>query len=374
MAYVAVKGGQEAIESACDLQAWQRLKGQSRPLEVDQIREQLYLAVDRAMGEGSLYAPEMAALALKQSAGDSFETAFMLRAYRATCPRLGYSLPRPMEPMRVVRRISSAFKEIPGGQILGPTSDYTLRLLDFDLLEDDEARRAAFRERLFQGREPVEPLPASFPKVVEILRRDGLLVDRPETPADAMPEADITRQALRFPASRSASMQSLARGETGGMLALAYSSMRGYGNVHPTVGELRVGYVPLQIAHPETGEPYTVGEVKVTEAEVVAQFEGDGDLPRFTLGYGLCFGQNELKAISMAILDRCMRTQEADVPAEDQEFVLTHIDGIESMGFANHWKLPHYVDFQSDLDRLRKAQAVAQADASGNEETDHDTE
>jgi len=364
MGYVAVKGGNEAIERACQLFAHERTKGASPPLGVDQIKEQLYLAVDRVMGEGSLYAPDLAALALKQSAGDTFEASFMLRAFRATQQRLGYSLPVNTEKMRVVRRISSAFKDIPGGQILGATSDYTLRLLDFDLLKDDAARRSAFRERLFSNLPADAEIPDTFPKVIRILRREGLLE---ETLVAALPEErafDITRQPLTFPASRSAKLQALARGETGGMLALAYSSMRGYGNIHPTLGELRIGYLPLTMPHPVTGEPYVAGEVKVTEAEVLARMQGSDGMPRFSLGYGLCFGQNEIKAISMAILDRCTRTEKPGSPAEDQEFVLYHIDGIEAMGFCNHWKLPHYVDFLSDLDRLRKAQDLARAGKS----------
>ena len=357
MGYVAVKGGTEAIERACQLFAHERMKGNSSPLEVQQVQEQLYLAVDRVMGEGGLYAPELAALSFKQAAGDTFEASFMLRAYRATQARLGYSLPVSTEKMRVVRRISSAFKDIPGGQILGPTSDYTLRLLDFDLLEDDDARRAAFRERLFADLPADAEIPASFPKMVDILRREGLLAE-----ADSLPKAellDVTRQSLAFPAPRNAALQTLARGETGGMLLLAYSSMRGYGMIHPTLAELRVGYLPITVPHPVTGEPYTVGEVKVTEAEVVARFKGSDGMPRFSLGYGLCFGQNEIKAISMAVLDRCTRAENPSCPAEDQEYVLYHVDGIEAMGFCNHWKLPHYVDFQSELDRLRKAQRIA---------------
>ncbi|MDT8421963.1 MAG: carbon-phosphorus lyase complex subunit PhnI [Desulfuromonadales bacterium] len=363
MGYVAVKGGTEAIEQSNSLFTWLRQQGDSAPLGVDQVRDQLYLAVDRVMGEGSLYAPEHAALALKQAAGDSLEAAFMLRAYRATQPRLSYSLVADTSRMRVIRRISSAFKDIPGGQILGPSSDYTMRLLDFDLLEDSASRREAYRQRIFGDLVAAEELPDTFPKVIEIMRREGLLVER-QLPEDVATEGgyDITRHSLSFPTPRSASQQALARGETGGLLLLAYSSMRGYGNVHPTLGELRVGTVPLEIRHPHTGEALQVGEIKVTEAEVIAHFESDGERPRFTLGYGLCFGQNEIKAISMGVLDRSMRSQEPTTPAEDQEFVLSHIDGIESMGFCNHWKLPHYVDFQSDLDRLRKAQRVHDAD------------
>ena len=363
MGYVAVKGGIEAIENACRLFAWERSKGRSEPLAVEQIREQLYLAVDRVMGEGSLYAPDLAALAIKQAAGDSFEASFMLRAYRATQPRIGYSLPVNTGEMRIMRRISSAFKDIPGGQILGATSDYTLRLLDFDLLKDDNARRKAFRERIFSNLPVEAEMPDTFPKVIDILRREGLLEDAVSS-ADRGEPFDITRHSMTFPAPRSAALQSLARGETGGLLTLAYSSMRGYGNIHPTLGELRVGYVPLRVAHPVTGEPYLVGEVKVTEAEVLARFEGTDGVPRFSLGYGLCFGQNELKAISMAVLERCTRSDKPTCPAEDQEYVLYHTDGIEAMGFSNHWKLPHYVDFLSDLDRLRKAQGIARQEES----------
>jgi alpha-D-ribose 1-methylphosphonate 5-triphosphate synthase subunit PhnI len=368
MGYVAVKGGNEAIEKACELFALQRMNGSSSPLEVAQIRDQLPLAVDRVMGEGSLYAPDLAALAIKQSFGDTLEASFMLRAFRATQPRLGYSLALNTEKMRVIRRISSAFKDIPGGQILGATSDYSLRLLDFDLLEDDEARRKAFRERVFSTLPDNLELPETFPKVISILRREGLLEETPGTHTKEAVLTDITRQSLTFPTSRSAALQSMARGETGGMLTLAYSSMRGYGNIHPTLGELRIGYLPLTITHPLTGEPYVVGEVKVTEAEVLARFQGKDGMPKFSLGYGFCFGQNEIKAISMAVLDRCARTEKPTCPAEDQEFVLYHIDGIEAMGFANHWKLPHYVDFLSDLDRLRKAQDVAR---SGNAKEDN---
>lgn len=285
MAYVAVKGGREAIDNACDLLSYQRQKGQSRVLEVEQVEEQLYLGVDRIMSEGGLYAPKYAALALKQAAGDSFEAAFMLRAFRATKPRLLHSLARSTDKMRIIRRISAAFKDVPGGQILGPTSDYTLRLLDFDLLEDNDARRQAFKEKCLGHLKPHEDLPDSFPKVVEILRRDGLLVEKSEMEKEDQP-FDLTRESLTYPAPRSAALQALARGESGGMLTLAYSSMRGYGNVHPTIGELRVGYIPLEIPHPKTGEPYCVGEVKVTEAELVAQYyggESDGP-PKFTLG------------------------------------------------------------------------------------------
>lgn len=359
MGYVAVKGGEKAIENACKLFTYERIKGNSKLIHVNQIEEQLFLAVDRIMSEGSLYAPHIAALAFKQSAGDVFEAAFMVRAFRATKPRICSSIPVSTKNMRIIRRISAAFKDIPGGQILGPTTDYTIRLLDFELIDDSEKKRKAFMKS-FLPKHLEDKIPfGPFPKIVDFLRKEGLLEERKgDFSQDKI--FDITRESLNFPAGRDATLQVMARGETGGLLLLAYSSMRGYGDIHPTIGELRVGYLPLTVKHPFTMEEIITGEVKVTEAEVLAQYTEQSDKPKFTLGYGLCFGHNEIKAISMAVLDRAMKSTSKStyMPSADQEFVLSHVDGIESMGFCIHYKLPHYVTFQSDLDRLRKTQNI----------------
>lgn len=357
MGYVAVRGGIDAIESACRAFRYERIKGAAAPLGVDQVREQLFLLVDRVMGEGSLYAPDLAAIAVKQAAGDTLEAAFLLRAYRTTQPRLGYSIAQPSTEMRVVRRISAAFKDVPGGQVLGATNDYTLRLLDFELAEDSPPGRTQLAAEILDRAGVSQPLPASFPRMIDILRKENL-IQEPKRPLHEGATCDVTKDSLLFPASRSAALQTMARSETGGLLLLAYSNMRGYGNIHPTIGELRVGYLPLRVRHPVSGEIYTAGEIKVTEAEILAKFTEKTAGPRFTVGYGLCFGHNEVKAISMAILDRSIETGSGAAPSEDAEFVLSHIDGIESMGFCNHWKLPHYVDFQSDLDRLRRAKEI----------------
>ncbi len=360
MAYVAVTGGKLAIENAAKFLDYERIKGKSTPLGVEQIKDQLHLLVDRIMGEGSLYAPELAALAIKQSSGDMLEAAFILRAYRTTQPRLGYSLASSAGELRIVRRISAAFKDIPGGQVLGPTPDYALRLMDFNLFQDSAKQRKEFHRALFKDICDCGDMPESFPKIVEMLRAENLLEARTGKRSPDQQADDLTRGSITFPASRDIALQSMARGETGGLLLLAYSNMRGYGNVHPTVGELRVGFMPVKIRHPYTGKECTIGEVKVTEAEVISQAltKEQGGKPKFTLGYGLCFGHNEVKAISMAVLDRSMQAEEPAAPSEDQEFVLSHIDGIESMGFCNHFKLPHYVTFQSSLDRIRKTQEV----------------
>ncbi|MFW5871044.1 MAG: carbon-phosphorus lyase complex subunit PhnI [Verrucomicrobiota bacterium] len=354
MGYIAVKGGREAINNAINFMKQNRGGAETPPITVDQIKDQLGLAVDRIMGEGSVYAPNLAALALKQAAGDTLEAAFIMRAYRTTQPRVGYSEMIDVSQMRVIRRISAAFKEIPGGQVLGPTSDYTLRLLDFDLVNMSQSAHQKELQRVLQEVGEPEPLPLTFPKVVNILKNEDLLSQNASS-TEKNDIWDITRNAVSFPAPRSAALQTMARGETGGLLALAYSNMRGYGSVHPTVGELRVGYLPLLHKNPYSKSVETLGEIKVTECEIIAHVDTPEGNPKFSIGYGICFGHNETKAISMAVLDRSIQSEEPEAPSEDQEFVLAHVDGIESMGFCNHFKLPHYVTFQSALDRLRKA-------------------
>lgn len=362
MGYVAIKGGGEAIHGAQQVtEALRTAEGEhGTPLSLTAIERQLRLLTSRVLSEGGLYHPRLAALAIKQMQGDTLEAAFALRAYRSTKPRLAEEPVARTGQMRLIRRISSAFKDIPGGQMLGPTNDYALRLMRFDLAnEAPEKFRAVARTFLDQVDE--SDLPDSFPKVLDALRAEGLLPAL--TPSRARP-FDVTREPLVFPVPRSAALATMARGETGSLLALAYSNMRGYGDIHPTIAELRVGYLPVHVAHPVTGEPVEAGEVLITECEAVAMYEGNDTEgpPVFTLGYGACFGHNEVKAIAMAILDRSLQNGLRHGPAnpsEDPEFVLLHIDGVDSMGFASHYKMPHYVTFQSDMDRLRTTQAKA---------------
>lgn len=368
MGYVAIKGGGRAIAGAAAVTEFLRTEEaahnpDAEPLRIEAIRHQLRLLVDRVLSEGGVYHPEFAALAIKQSLGDTLEAAFALRAWRSTRPRLCATPPLDTSKMHLIRRISSAFKDIPGGQMLGSTPDYALRLLRMELLDESAETFRAFSRQWLANTPDVE-LPDSFPKVLDALRAEGLL-----PPIGAGSERvpfDITREPLIFPLPRSAQLAIMARAETGSLLALAYSNMRGYGDIHPTIAELRVGYLPVLLPHPATGEWSEAGEVLITECEVVAMYESSdsGDKPVFTLGYGACFGHNEVKAISMAILDRALQKGRKDGPSnpsEDSEFVLLHVDGVDSMGFASHYKMPHYVTFQSDLDRLRSTQRKTEA-------------
>ncbi len=354
MGYVAVKGGREAIENSLDFLEFLRSNGSLKPISIEQIKNELHFLVDRVMSEGSLYSPDLAAIAIKQSAGDTFEAAFILRAYRSTLPRIGYSTTSETKEIRLLRRISSAFKDVPGGQFLGPSTDYSLRLLDFELLEEDSAKaRERFKRFLEKIPENIE-IPEEFPKLIEILRKENFVVSKDIVTKDKE-LFDVTKNSLSFPSPRSATLQTMARGETGGMLLLAYSNVRGYGVSHPTIGELRVGYIKFKIKHPFKDKEITFAEVLITEAELLSKITKAEGEPKFQVGYGVCFGHNETKAISMAILDIAMRAEKVMYPSEDQEFVLSHIDGIESMGFVNHFKLPHYVTFLSEFDRLRKS-------------------
>lgn len=361
MGYVAIKGGGQAIEGTNEICDFLRTKKSetSQPLDSHIIENQLRLLHSRVLSEGGLYHPELASLAIKQGHGDTLEAAFALRAYRSTQPRLLETPVLDTKNMRVTRRISSAFKDIPGGQMLGATTDYQLRLMRMELLNESQERFREVTESLFENTN-IDNIPDTFPKVLDSLRGEGLLPEIESTLEEQTP-FDITREPLIFPVPRSAVLATMARAEQGSLLAIAYSNMRGYGDIHPTVAELRVGYLPVLLPHPITGELTEVGEVEMTECEVVAMYEGnEGDeKSTFTLGYGACFGHNEVKAISMAILDRALQKgmkEGASNPSEDPEFVLLHVDGIDSMGFCTHYKMPHYVTFQSDMDRLRTTQ------------------
>lgn len=354
--YVAVKGGERAIDNA---HAWldEERRGDTdvAELSIAQIREQLSLAVNRVMGEGSLYDPDLAALAIKQARGDLIEAIFLIRAYRTTLPRFGGSRPIDTGSMECDRRISATFKDLPGGQVLGPTFDYTHRLLDFKLAADGEGAEPA---------QTAEPRIAPIPHVTEFLNKEGLIE---EAPLDETDPPDLTREPLELPADRALRLQALARADEGFTLGMAYSTQRGYARNHAFVGELRIGAVAVEMDIPELGFAIEIGEVTVTECETVNQFKGSKtEPPQFTRGYGLVFGQCERKAISMALVDRALRWEElgedfVGAPAQDAEFVLYHGDNIQATGFLEHIKLPHYVDFQSELELVRKLRTEAMA-------------
>lgn len=385
MAYVAVKGGEQAIQNAeMLLKTLRRGDANTPELTLEQIKQQMQLAVNRVMCEGSLYDLDLAALAIKQSWGDLVEAIFLLRAYRTTLPRFYYSQPIDTSQMHIQRRISAIFKDVPGGQRLGPTFDYIHRLLDFKLAAEGNTWTAP----------EAEPKPETVPRVIDTLGQEGLIQDEAiappcsasltngSSPKDSAPEDssntngnhsgldlelsdtdsapfDLTREPLSIPATRDARLQNLTRADEGFLLGMAYSTQRGYGRNHPFAGEIRVGEVEVVICPEELGFEVAIADITVTEVQMVNQFKGSKDIPpQFTRGYGLTFGYNERKAMAMALVDRALRAEEfgeeIESPAQDEEFVLYHSDNVEAQGFVQHLKLPHYIDFQAELNLLRK--------------------
>jgi alpha-D-ribose 1-methylphosphonate 5-triphosphate synthase subunit PhnI len=354
MAYVAVRGGHEAIEASIEMLDYLRLES-VYSFEIEKILAGCSLLIDQVMSEASLYDREIAALAIKQAEGSPEEAVFIMRAFRSTVPRLYETPVIKTTHMKVERRISAAFKDIPGGQILGPSRDYTHRLLNYNLLEESEHSISHFlrtyQERYCQN----EVSDSELPKVVDYLREQGLFHELPENHDEPK---DITLESISFPTTRSQRLQVLTRGQTGAVTALGYASLRGFGGgaLHPTVGELRVGTLDISIE--ENDESYYIGEILVTEVETfipvtVEKPDGKKEL-EFEIGYGLCLGRNETKAIAMSLLDYNLEQPEGTFPTEDEEFVLLHVDSIEATGFISHLKLPHYVTFQSKMSSVRK--------------------
>ncbi|WP_029352581.1 carbon-phosphorus lyase complex subunit PhnI [Bosea sp. 117] len=361
--YVAAKGGETAIRNAHKLLAKHRRGNRSLPsITLDQIASQLTLAVGRVMAEGSLYDVDLAALAVKQARGDLIEAIFLIRAFRTTLPRFGSTLPLDTGVMLVRRRVSATYKDLPGGQLLGPTFDYTHRLLDPSLAEAEGGEEGSVPDSADGG---IDVQPPAMPRVTDLIGQEGLIEPSPED--DGGEPFDITRAPVSFPVDRATRLQTLARGDEGFLLALGYSTQRGYARSHPFVGEIRFGDVEVSFFAEEIGFEVPLGRVQVTECQMVNQFKGSATSPpQFTRGYGLVFGQCERKAMSMALVERALRWsdlgEERSAPAQDEEFVLSHCDNVQATGFVEHLKLPHYVDFQAELDLVRRMRREMGAD------------
>lgn len=348
MAYVATRGGEHAIHQAECL--YRAMAGTISHKRVDEVKKALPFLIDRVMGEASLYEPDLAALALSQTGGDLYEAVLLLRAWRTTQPRLAIAKAVLQDEIVTHRRISAAFKDIPGGQILGPTLDYSHRILATEVLDAQdfvpEAVIAADK-----------PAPAYHPSLAAWQKTEGLVQDYPHNDVAREDIPDITREPLLFPSPRAHTLQSLARADTGGLLALGYSAMRGYGNAHPTVNELRLGEADVVVTHP-SGTEFSVGRVKISQAEVI-----DKKAKGLSLGFSATLGWNEIKVISAATLDLNSVGAAKGSPVEE-EFFLYHTEPVEASGFCIHFKLPHYVTFQSSLDAIRDAKKSASAEST----------
>lgn len=361
MGYSGARGGLAAILAAEDLVRRKRDHAPAPWASTEQINGRFRLAVDRVMGEAGLYHEPTAAAGLRQAEGDTLEASHLLRAQRSTLPRLAVSEPVDPDEMVVLRRIVPAFRQPDGPQLLGRTSDYTGRLLEQPAgppqpLPEQESQPGG-GERTEDQRRPR--------RFLDLLRKLDLAVDA--RAADDPEPHDITRKPARPPAERSAVLAAMARAETGALVALWYRSILGPdGDVHEiTLGELRHGKLPLRVRHPHTGNPVAIGEFRATEAEAIEDLDGaEEDRTRFDVGYGLCFGHNERKAIAMANLDVANRRFGRSGPLE--QLLLMTIDGLDSGGFLEHLKLPHYVTFRSMVERKQAMRAAADAGENPN--------
>jgi alpha-D-ribose 1-methylphosphonate 5-triphosphate synthase subunit PhnI len=246
------------------------------------------------------------------------EAIFLLRAYRTTLQRFGTSEPVDTGAMQIERRISATFKDLPGGQLLGPTFDYTHRLLDPEL-EGEGDIEAPLQAAAEDGER--------VPRVTDLLGTEGL-IEAGRGSRSGYGTRDLTREPLAFPADRALRLQALSRGDEGFLLALGYSTQRGYARSHPFAGEIRMGEVEVELDVPELGFAVSLGAIKVTECQMVNQFKGNAETPpQFTRGYGLVFGHSERKAMAMALVDRSLRASELGedlvAAAQDEEFVLS---------------------------------------------------
>jgi alpha-D-ribose 1-methylphosphonate 5-triphosphate synthase subunit PhnI len=364
MGYSGVRGGMDAILAAERLV---RRKRAAAPWSATAaIIESYRLAVDRVMGEAGLYDEAIAADAFRQAEGDLLEAAHLVRAYRSSLPRLAVSTPTDPDEMTVLRRIVPASRVPNGPQLLGRTTDYTARVLE---RPDGPTQAGAFTEPARSapaagtraaGQEPDELRhPRRFYE--QLLKNDLAVVH--DEPGDDPEPFDVARGAVRMPAPRSAILASMARGETGALVALWYRSVRGPdGAFHEiTVGEMRHGRLPLRVVHPLTGNPVEIGRFRVTEVEAIEDLNGPAeDRTRLDVGYGMVFGHNERKTIAMANLDiACRRAARADGQGGPlEQLLLLTTDGLDSSGLLEHLKLPHYVTFRSIVDRKLASRAA----------------
>ncbi len=160
----------------------------------------------------------------------------------------------------------------------------------------------------------------------------------------------------------------LARADEGWLLGMGYSTQRGHAHTHPFGGDIRFGAVVVEVVPDELDFAIEIGEIELTECQMVNQFVGSAEVPpQFTRGYGLVFGHGERKAMAMSLVDRALRADEfgelRTSPAQDQEFVLPHSDNVEASGFVQHLKLPHYVTFESELQLIRALRAQVDVQA-----------
>ncbi|QPT39689.1 Bacterial phosphonate metabolism protein (PhnI) [Oligella ureolytica] len=338
--YVPVKGGAEAI--AASRAAVDKARRGDLGLDeiaIEQIIEQMALAVDRVMTEGGLYDRRLAAIALKQSQGDMAEAVFLLRAHRAQLVDFGAAEMLDLNHLKRTRHISATQKELVGGQILGATYDYTHRLLDFSLANSSQPNAESSESVSESPAVAVDKNSTQTTHYEDLIRREA-----PQEPVD------ITRKVTALEVGSSERLATLVRGEEGYLTGLAYESLRRASSTHPYVAELSAGAIEVMVAVEELGLTVSVGEIDLTACTTL--MPDFGQEAQLLEGFGIAFGANERKAVAMGVVDLAVKSDQ-NLSAD----VLMHVDGVASSGYVSHLKLPHYSDFDADIARLRRVHA-----------------
>lgn len=354
------KGGTSAILAAEALS--RATRAEAGEFDADLVLRAFPASIDQVMGEAGLWHETLAATAFVQAGGDTAEAVHLLRAHRSTLSRLTVSLEIDPDEMALFRRVVPAHRKPDGPQLLGETVDYSPRLIRRngagDSLHTGLAELAGDGNPVDPERYPDRP-PQRYSRFLD---ERELLVDRRD-PTDPEP-VDLALNPITLPAPRSALLSSMALAETGALVNLWYRGVTGpdgHTDESVTLGEVRYGRLGISVAHPHTGNPVRVGEIRASECESMAHLDERGeDAARFDAGYGFAMGHNERKAIAMANMDLAAHRYSGGAAGWQTEQVIMHTtDGLAANGFLEHLKLPHYVTFQSMVDRALAARAEA---------------
>lgn len=350
------KGGTSAILAAEAL--LHERSAASANIPAEDVYAAIPELVDQVMGEGGLWAPEVAARAVLQAAGDTAEAVHLLRSHRSTLPRLAFTEPVDPDSMQLCRRVIPAHRQPDGPQLLGASFDYSPRLI----AAEGGDPLGVGEEELLGDNVPTIREHADRPvqRFTQWLRERDLLTERGGE-VDEEPY-DLTLRPITLPASRFAVLSAMTIAETGALVNTWYRGVTGpdgHTDESVTLGDVRYGHLDIRVTHPHIGRPVTVVQIDATDAEAVDCLDSRGeDTSRFEAGYGFALGHNERKAIAMSAMDLAA-TRFADTPAGDHlEQVLMHTtDGLAANGLLEHLKLPHYVTFHSQVDRAFAAAA-----------------
>jgi alpha-D-ribose 1-methylphosphonate 5-triphosphate synthase subunit PhnI len=357
MGYTSVANREEAVAAARSLAAGLRAGAPEEGGDFEAVIARAPFAIDQVCAESGIVERLVCARAYVQAEGDLARAVSLVRAWAANLPQLARMRTSPGE-WRLTRRIVPAFVAPPGGQFLGASRDYEPRLLSFEGGDGRSERGSHARNgAVAASADESEAAALAMPPVAAVLGAEDLLAaaDPPAEPVDTTRSAASRLEHGGF-------LHLLSRAETGALTAMAYAAIRGHSQRQdPTLLELRCGEVPVMMQRPDGGS-FVLGTFVATYAEMAlyAVHEGGAADARFTLGTGATVGRIERRAIAAALIDATTtragtETGVARAPHDDREFLSIVCEGQESSGFVEHLKLPHYVTFAADLDRVRSA-------------------